>query len=278
MTGPTGPANRGGHAAHTDNARPTTSLAALETERHPVTGTAGATTTTQTTTTKEHQAMTITETRPSFDLDDIPKPAPVTTGFAVTAAAGCAALRNALLYVAGDAARPSLDAVRLESDGTTVTIVATDSYCLSRETIGYDEGVTVHEPFTASIPAHVVKQATKAAGRKPHGLLVITVGPADAYGNDAPVTVEVAGATFTGHDPGGFPEWHRLMPDLPADTGDAVSCTLPAFNPKLLARLGKVEAGDSAPVRFRVVDALKPTVVTIGARFTALYMPVRVGA
>lgn len=219
--------------------------------------------------------MTITDIRPSFDLDDIPTPAPATTGFTVNAPAGCAALRNALLYVAGDAARPSLDAVRLESDGTTVTIVATDSYCLSRETIGYDQGVTAHDPFTASIPAEVVKQATKAAGRRPYGFLTVTVGAGDAYGNDAPVTVEVAGATFTGRDPGGFPEWHRLVPDW-TDTADAQSVTLPAFNPKLLARLAKVEKDcPTDPVRFRLVDALKPSIVTIGERFTALYMPVR---
>lgn len=184
------------------------------------------------------------------------------------------ALHNAMLFAANDDI-PGLNVVRFEyrPDGAYVglTLIATDRYALSFQTIR--AGAQVPEEFDFTITMADAK-AMVMAHRKGR-FLALTVDPGAE-------TVRVVGDVTTEHKlrPDDFPKWASI---LPGQEGIGPVEAI-AFNPKFLAKLGKIRqtgcrSGSAEPVRFAFYgNPNKPSTAQFSSGPTVLIMPVKLSA
>lgn len=166
-----------------------------------------------------------------------------------------------------------LRCIRLDADGDTLTVVATDRYVLGSYRVAYT-GPT----FGASVPvadAKRVADAVAAHGKaNPHlqHFYALTVDGDTLTVSWAGVHLITVSLDVVSH----FPAWRALIPDV-VDAGHG---GIVAVNPVYLARFAKVEPAEGkkggTPMTMRLRDALKPVRIDIGDVFTGLIMPVRI--
>lgn len=193
-----------------------------------------------------------------------------------------ATLREALGNVAPHTAKgdtvPVLDAVRFESDGTTLTVIATDRYTLATQTLPTIAD-TDSQPFTTLLDGDDVKRIVAALKDIPRG---VNEWPVQISEDDWAVTVTVvyAGTSLRCVPVAGeFPKWASIM-DGAAQAATDTANTTPhqAYNPQLIAKFAKVKVDGRATMAMRMffVAPNKPAYVEIGETFRAVLMPVRV--
>jgi hypothetical protein len=174
-------------------------------------------------------------------------------------------LANVALFAAkGKDARPALQSVRLESDGTTVTAVATNSYMLGSEVLTPFDHAR-HDPFEILLDSDALAPVLKI--RNPYTVEL-------AIGADQ-VTFTVDGRTFgVPAIDAQFPQWRRLL-DPPASSELPSPLTI-GLAPANLAVLAKIRCDYPAtPVVLTVHTQVKAVHVRIGETFTGAVMPVR---
>ena len=181
------------------------------------------------------------------------------------------AIFNGLLFASSNDDLPSLEGVRFEyrplGDRAGLTLVATDRYALSMQTIrtaANGEG----GPLDFMVGTGDLK-AMLTAHRKARYLYLMV--DREAF------TLRVKGDVTTEHElmANNFPKWERLFPGV-----DAVAQAGMAFRPQFLAKLGKVrrrgvKRSDLAPVELTFYGDRKPAVARMDAGPTVLIMPVR---
>lgn len=185
------------------------------------------------------------------------------------------ALNNALLYTCKPSEnRPILTQVQFVVTPHTLTLVATDSYALYRETVTCDASGDEGSETAFDVDGVMLATIAKAAsGNKSPARIVFDV-------DDSDITVTVGAQTFqTRHGMiGEFPHWRQL---IPADDKFGVDAfPVVGIAQWQLARLGKIKTGGSAKgatAHVKFVDELKPFIVTFGTTINVLLMPTRLG-
>lgn len=175
-------------------------------------------------------------------------------------------VRQALTAVLPHAAKPAdvapiLAGVQLRSDGTTVTLAATDRYTLGTWAL------PIQAPeFEVVLPVSEVRRLLKSIDRKSIVPLTFVIGDQavqvdDGRGSLLTLTVEE----------GTFPKWPAL---IPAEHGKT-EVEAVAYNPTYIGRYAKA-ADRNEPMRMAwgPKGANGPCVVTVGEHFVGLIMPV----
>lgn len=191
------------------------------------------------------------------------------------------AFSNALLFASRDKARPILTAARFELESDTLTVVATDSYMLSVETV---EGVKAEEAVPAAWGIYrddltEMLRLAKAARATDLELNLDVEGGDNAHPFGTFTFQGIGyGSTHAGRLlDGDYPNWRQLL-----SVPDGIGANVLRFNPKQLATLGKTRAvgykAGGLPVVFTgCVDELKPIFWRVGENLSGLLMPARAG-
>lgn len=175
------------------------------------------------------------------------------------------ALHNALLFATTDVTLPALRRVHFEwepSEG--LTLVATDRYTLSHQTVKAATGNPPPEPFQFDLDLDSAKALLSTHRTAKHLWLVVNEEIVRVQGD---VTTEHKIAT------GEFVKWRSILPSTtPGPAVDTIS-----FNPRLLARFGKVKQPSKySPVALKVHGPTAPAVAEFSDGPTVVIMPVRV--
>ena len=162
--------------------------------------------------------------------------------------------------------RPALECVRIVGDGTTVVIVATDSYVLWEETFPMDCPV-----FDIMVPSKELKKTLASAAKRP--MFILEIGE-DRFGKDRViVNDETMIPIVTGIE---YPNYERMFPNY--DTADDaprshVSLGAPALN--ILQAITKTIDGRPVRLYAHPDDYGKPIMVKVRDGVRCIVMPVR---
>lgn len=179
------------------------------------------------------------------------------------------ALSDALLFASRDPYVPIINAVRFESDGSTLTLVATDRYALGIRTI-----TAPSEPFEFVLPyadtqdlIGLLKTRWHSHKRGPEVSLQVENGV---------LTVATANLSVRYDQAiGEFPKWQKLADQIKSnkakpDVGDF------AVNPLLLAKFARVSTvGPTSPLSIKTTGVSDGVQVRAGKHFWGALMPVR---
>lgn len=178
------------------------------------------------------------------------------------------ALMDALLFADLPGGLPILDGVRLEQDGETLTVVATDRYALC----------IVRTPCTA--PAFELnldrRDTAELVGilRGRHRRRVdLAVDLEPVPGEDALVVRVGELALRYRSQPGDYPRWRGLVDTMDAKTRTPAPCV--AFSHRLLGRIGKLTSTSGEPLRLYPGGTAQALDARLGDRVRVLLMPIR---
>jgi DNA polymerase-3 subunit beta len=177
------------------------------------------------------------------------------------------ALRSIKAFRMNDKTIPMLCSIRVESDGSEITLAATDRYVLGSYRVRLD-GQVAGEPFAWNLSARSTDMLTATLAQRP-GSCVLTE-------RDKSLAVWEYGDTigmFPIDDETDYPAWRALIPsDQTLADGEVGEI---GFNPDNLAKFAKVDTGhrnDPMRMRFNGRGSVR---VDIGEVFTGLIMPMR---
>jgi hypothetical protein len=160
-----------------------------------------------------------------------------------------AALRNVAAFSGSDDTLPVLTGVHMRVTGSTVTLTATDRYCLARQTVTLEAPAAMTDPASPAElmlmpPVVKVLTAVKARdGKLPVVLQLASDGTLEVRTYDA--TFSYPHVDYVGQFPRCDKFYEGFVPALEDDRPGNV-----AFNPKFLARFAKLSGDPQQGVRF----------------------------
>jgi DNA polymerase III subunit beta len=142
----------------------------------------------------------------TLPLEDFPR-LPTSEGDAATLPAGPLAetIDRVARAASRDEVRPILTGVLLRADGSTLTMVATDSYRLSVKHTELDRALP--EPIEANVPARALRELARIVAQEAPEDVSISLSPNQAVFGAGPVVL------FSRLIEGQFPSWRQLIPE-----------------------------------------------------------------
>ncbi len=139
-------------------------------------------------------------------LEDFPRLPAVEDGAATLPAAPLAETIDRVARAASrDEVRPILTGVLLQADGSTLTMVATDSYRLSVKHTELERALP--EPIEANVPARALRELARIVAQEAPEDVSISLSPNQAVFGAGPVVL------FSRLIEGQFPSWRQLIPE-----------------------------------------------------------------
>ena len=139
-------------------------------------------------------------------LEDFPRLPAVEEDAATLPAAPLAETIDRVARAASrDEVRPILTGVLLQADGSTLTMVATDSYRLSVKHTELERALP--EPIEANVPARALRELARIVAQEAPEDVSISLSPNQAVFGAGPVVL------FSRLIEGQFPSWRQLIPE-----------------------------------------------------------------
>ena len=139
-------------------------------------------------------------------LEDFPRLPALEDGAATLPAAPLAETIDRVARAASrDEVRPILTGVLLQADGSTLTMVATDSYRLSVKHTELERALP--DPIEANVPARALRELARIVAQEAPEDVSISLSPNQAVFGAGPVVL------FSRLIEGQFPSWRQLIPE-----------------------------------------------------------------